>query len=61
VRWLAFTSTLDLIVPGRRSVPRHAEVQTVTVDDVGHIGMLLNPLVVDRIVAALPAPEQAAA
>jgi pimeloyl-ACP methyl ester carboxylesterase len=61
VRWLAFTGTLDLIVPGRRSVPRHAEVQTVTVVDVGHIGMLLNPLVVDRIVAALPALEQAVA
>jgi triacylglycerol esterase/lipase EstA (alpha/beta hydrolase family) len=61
VRWLAFTAALDLIVPGRRSVPRHAEVHNVTVDDVGHVGMLLNPLVVDQIVAALPTPEQAVA
>ena len=55
VRWLALTAALDVIVPGRRSVPAHAEVQSVTVDDVGHVGMLLNRQVVSRIVAALPA------
>jgi len=61
VRWLAFTGTRDVIVPGRRSVPRHAEVRSVTVDDVGHVGMLLSPLVVEHIVAALPAVERAVA
>jgi triacylglycerol lipase len=55
VRWLAFTATLDMIVPGMRSVPRHAEVETVTVGGVGHLGMLLSRRVVGRIVAALPA------
>lgn len=55
VRWLAITATLDVIVPGRRSVPAHAEVETVTVGGVGHLGMLLSEQVVGRIVAALPA------
>jgi triacylglycerol lipase len=55
VRWLAFTATLDMIVPGLRSVPGHAEVETVTVGGVGHLGMLLSQQVVGRIVAALPA------
>jgi triacylglycerol lipase len=57
VRWLAFTATADMIVPGLRSVPPHPEVETVTVGGVGHNGMLLNRQVVGRIVAALPAPE----
>jgi pimeloyl-ACP methyl ester carboxylesterase len=61
VQWVAFTATLDLVVPGRRSVPAQAGVQTVTVDDVGHVGLLLSPQVVDRIVAALPIHERAAA
>jgi hypothetical protein len=52
---LAFTATLDMIVPGLRSVPPHAEVETVTVGGVGHNGMLLSRRVVGRIVAALPA------
>jgi len=55
VRWLAFMGTLDVIVPGRRSVPAHGEVETVTVGGVGHVGMLLSPHVARRIVAALPA------
>ena len=55
VRWLAFTATLDMIVPGLRSVPPHPEVETVTVGGVGHLGMLLSRQVVGRIVAALPA------
>ena len=57
VRWLAFTATADIIVPGFRSVPPHPEVETITVGGVGHNGMLLNRQVVGRIVAALPAPE----
>ena len=55
VRWLAFTATLDMIVPGLRSVPAHAQVETVTVGGVGHLGMLLSRQVVGRIVDALPA------
>jgi triacylglycerol lipase len=51
VRWLA----LDMIVPGLRSVPAHADVETVMVGGVGHLGMLLSRQVVGRIVAALPA------
>ena len=53
VRWLAFTATLDMIVPGLRSVPAHAQVETVKVGDVGHLGMLMSRQVVGRIVAAL--------
>lgn len=55
VRWLAFTATLDVIVPGRRSVPPHAAVETVTVGGVGHLGMLLSPRVAGRIIDALAA------
>jgi triacylglycerol lipase len=55
VRWLAFTATLDMIMPGLRSVPAHADVETVTVGGIGHLGMLLSRQVVGRIVAALPA------
>jgi len=61
VRWLAFTATLDIIVPGRRAVPPQSEAQTVSVDDVGHLGLLLSRQVVSRIVDALPAGEPAAA
>jgi triacylglycerol lipase len=55
VRWLAFAASQDIIVPGLRSVPGQAGVQTITVDGVGHLGLLVNRQVVDRIVAALPA------
>jgi pimeloyl-ACP methyl ester carboxylesterase len=55
VRWLAFTAALDMIVPGLRSVPAHAHVETVMVGGVGHLGMLLSRQVVGRIAAALPA------
>jgi hypothetical protein len=54
VRWLAITATLDMIVPGVRSVPAHAEVKTVAIGGVGHLGMLLSPEVVGSIVAAFP-------
>jgi len=55
VRWLSFTATLDMIVPGLRSVPVPAEVETVTVGGVGHLGMLLSQQVASRLIAALPA------
>jgi triacylglycerol lipase len=53
VQWLAFTATLDMIVPGRRAVPPQAEAETVSVDHVGHIGLLFDRQVVRRIVFAL--------
>ncbi|MDQ1670252.1 MAG: triacylglycerol lipase, partial [Actinomycetota bacterium] len=59
VQWVAFTATLDVMVPGRRSVPAQAGVQTVTVSDVGHVGLLLSQQVVDRIVDALPIDRRA--
>jgi pimeloyl-ACP methyl ester carboxylesterase len=55
VRWLAITATLDMIVPGVRSVPAQAEVESVTVGGVGHLGLLLSQQVIGRILAALPA------
>src|SRR5882724_12193786 len=55
VRWLAVTAALDIVVPGPRSVPAHADVETITVDGVGHLGMLMSRRVVGYIVAALPA------
>jgi triacylglycerol lipase len=55
VRWLAVTAALDVIVPGPRSVPAHADVETITVDGIGHLGMLISRRVVGYIVAALPA------
>jgi pimeloyl-ACP methyl ester carboxylesterase len=54
VRWLAFTATLDMIVPGLRAVPVHARAETITVGGAGHLGMLLNRQVVEHIVNALP-------
>ena len=55
VRWLSVTAALDIIVPGLRSVPAHADVETITVDGIGHLGMLISPRVVDYIIAALTA------
>jgi triacylglycerol lipase len=55
VRWLAVTAALDIIVPGPRSVPTQPDVETITVDGIGHLGMLISRRVVDYIVAALPA------
>ena len=53
VRWLSVTAALDIIVPGLRSVPSHAQVETITVNGVGHLGMLLSRQVVGCIAAAL--------
>jgi triacylglycerol lipase len=61
VRWIAFTASLDMIAPGRRSMPPHADAQTVTVEGAGHVGLLTNPQVIDGIVAALPTYEHVAA
>ena len=36
-------------------MPTHADVETITVDGVGHLGMLISRRVVGYIVAALPA------
>ena len=57
MRWVAFTAEHDTIVPGRRSVPPHVNAETVTLDGVGHLGMLVSPQAVGRIVAALSAHE----
>jgi triacylglycerol lipase len=54
VRWIAVTATADLVVPGRRSVPNHARVETFSVSGVGHLGLLLHPKVVRMVVVLLP-------
>jgi triacylglycerol lipase len=59
VRWLSVTAALDIIVPGLRSVPSHAHVETITFDGVGHLGMLLSRQVIGCIAAALCAPQTA--
>ena len=53
LRWLSLRAALDIIVPGRRSVPSHAAVETVTFGGVGHLGMLLSQQVIGCIAAAL--------
>jgi triacylglycerol lipase len=53
VRWLSVTAALDIIVPGLRSVPSHAQVETITVNGVGHLGMLLSRRVIGCVTAAL--------
>ena len=59
VRWLAFTASLDIVVPGLRSVPTHTQAESITIGGVGHCGLLLSPRVVERIVDALTAGEVA--
>ena len=61
VRWLSVTAALDVIVPGLRSVPSHARVETITVNGVGHLGMLLSRRVIGCIAAALRADRTATA
>jgi hypothetical protein len=50
---LGGTATLDVVVPGLRSVPSHREVETIRFDGIGHLGMLLCPQVIDRIATEL--------
>jgi hypothetical protein len=61
VRWLSVTAALDVVVPGLRSVPFHPQVETITIDGVGHLGMLLSRRVIGCIAAALCAHESASA
>ena len=61
VRWLSLTAALDIIVPGLRAVPSHAQAETITFDGVGHLGMLLSRQVIGCIAAALCAQEPATA
>jgi triacylglycerol lipase len=56
VRWLSVTAALDIIVPGLRSMPSHPQAETVTVDGVGHLGMLLSQRVIALLVATLRSP-----
>jgi triacylglycerol lipase len=60
VRWLAFGSTLDPIVPADRAVPTNRQATRVTLEAAGHSGMLLDPVVIARIVAAVTRPDAAA-
>jgi triacylglycerol lipase len=53
VRWLSVTASLDVVVPGLRSVPPHPQAETITVDGVGHLGMLLSRRVIGYIADAL--------
>ena len=53
VRWLSVTAALDIIVPGLRSMPSHSQVETVTVKDVGHLGMLLSRRVIALLATTL--------
>jgi triacylglycerol lipase len=61
VRWLSVTAALDIIVPGTRSVPSHDRVETITVEGVGHLGMLFSRRVIACITTALCANATAAA
>jgi triacylglycerol lipase len=60
VRWLAFGSTLDPIVPADRAVPADPRATCITLDAAGHSGMLLHPDVIARIVEAVAGPDAAA-
>ena len=57
VRWLSLTAALDIVVPGMRAVPSHAQVETIMFDGVGHLGLLLSRQVIGCIAAALCAQE----
>jgi triacylglycerol lipase len=59
VRWLAFGSALDPVVPADHAVPANRQATCVMVETAGHAGMLLDRAVVERIVAetAVPAPD----
>ena len=53
VRWLSLTAALDIVVPGRRAVPSHAHVETITFAGVGHLGMLVSQQVIGCIATDL--------
>ena len=53
IRWLSLTAALDIIVPGVRAVPSHAQAETITFDGVGHLGMLVSRQVIACIAAEL--------
>jgi triacylglycerol lipase len=57
VRWLAFTAAFDLIVPGHRALPAGSHAIPITVEGTGHSGMLADPVVIARIVAAVAARD----
>src|SRR4051812_19843230 len=59
-RGLAFASTLDAIVPASCAVPANRQAARVLIDAAGHCGMLVDPEVIVRIVAATAAHEDAA-
>ncbi len=59
VRWLAFGSTIDPLVPADRAVPAHRETTSITIDAASHSGMLLDPDVIARIVATVGEPDAA--
>jgi triacylglycerol lipase len=60
VRWLAVTATLDIIVPGLRSVPSHARAESIRVNGVGHLGLLRSSDVIECVTTALSTRESAA-
>jgi triacylglycerol lipase len=53
VRWLAITAGSDRIVRGHRSLPAHAEVETVEVHGAGHVGVLQNAQVISQVASAI--------
>jgi pimeloyl-ACP methyl ester carboxylesterase len=53
IRWLSLTAALDIIVPGVRAVPSHAQAETITFEGVGHLGMLVSRQVIACIAAEL--------
>jgi triacylglycerol lipase len=59
VRWLSVTAALDVVVPGLRSMPPHPQAENITVNDVGHLGMLLSRRVIGYITDALCAGASA--
>jgi pimeloyl-ACP methyl ester carboxylesterase len=60
VRWMAFASALDPIVPADRAFPANRQAIRISTDAPGHSGMLLDPDVIARIKAALTVPGAAA-
>jgi hypothetical protein len=53
VRWLSLAAALDIVVPGMRALPSHAQAETITFDGVGHLGMLVSRQVIGCIAAEL--------